>query len=363
MRDGNEAVTALPARYYTEPAVFEREKDVIFARTWQFAGHESLVANPGDYFTFSIVDQNFFCIRGADGKVRTFFNVCQHRAHELVTGQGSCKALVCPYHAWSYELDGRFRNGPNIGVVPEHVRRSIHLKEVRTESLFGFVFVNMDDNAAPMESWFPGLRDELGDFVPGIARLKPLLEVPVAEKCNWKVSVENHSECYHCVLNHPTFSTGVVRPDSYDVRPHGHSLRHTTESVNLDRMTYPIDLKANPHAGEYSTWFLWPTFAFQVYPGSILNTYHWKVEDRENVTVVRGWYSDDGAESSLVRKLAAQDRETTVEEDVRIVEAVQRGLRSRGYRPGPLVVDPKGGVNSEHAIKALRDWTLEALGA
>lgn len=357
-----QSVTALSSRYYTDPAIFEREKDAIFARTWQFAGHESQVEKPGDFFTFSIVDQNLFCVRGNDGNIRTFFNVCQHRAHELITGKGNCKLLVCPYHAWSYELDGKFKHGPNIKVVPLAARESIRLKEVRTENLFGFLFVNMDEQAQPMESWFPGLREELHALVPGITKLKPLTDVSVLEQCNWKVSVENHSECYHCAINHPTFSTGVVRPDSYDIQPHGRSLRHTTESVRLERMTYPIDLKANPRAGEYSTWLLWPTFAFQVYPGSILNTYHWKAADFENVTVIRGWYTEDGADSALVRKLAAQDRETTVEEDVKIVEAVQRGLRSRGYQPGPLVLDPKGGVASEHSIKALRDWTLEALG-
>ena len=102
-------------------------------------------------------------------------------------------------------------------------------------------------------------------------------------------------------------------------------------------------------------------FSFQVYPGNVLNTYHWRAVDAENVVVWRGWYSAHGAEDPKVRQLAVQDRETTVEEDIHLVESVQRGLMSRGYQPGPLVVDPQGGVNSEHPIMHLQRWIREAI--
>jgi phenylpropionate dioxygenase-like ring-hydroxylating dioxygenase large terminal subunit len=125
-------------------------------------------------------------------------------------------------------------------------------------------------------------------------------------------------------------------------------------------MTYEIDLEANEHAGDYSSWFLWPLFSFQVYPGNILNTYHWRAVDAGQVTVWRGWYTIDGVDSETVRRLAIQDRSTTVEEDIYLVESVQKGLRSRGYQPGPLVLDPSCGVNSEHSIKTLQSWMREA---
>ena len=117
----------------------------------------------------------------------------------------------------------------------------------------------------------------------------------------------------------------------------------------------------NPiYAGVYSSWFLWPMFSFQVYPGNMLNTYHWRAVDAGRVVVWRGWYSMDGAESEVVRQLAIQDRETTVAEDIGLVESVQRGLASRGYRPGPLVIDPGYGVNSEHSIAVLQNWMRQA---
>ena len=146
---------ALEARYYTDPGVFEKEKAGLLARTWQFAGHVSQLAAPGDYFTFEIAGQNLFCVRGRDGDIRTFYNVCQHRAHEMVSGAGHAKLLVCPYHSWTYELSGELRGGPNLTSVAGFDRKEICLTGVRTEVFLGFIFVNLDDDAKPMDEWFP----------------------------------------------------------------------------------------------------------------------------------------------------------------------------------------------------------------
>ena len=140
---------SLDARYYTDPAIFEQEMQGLLARTWQFAGHVAQVRESGDYFAFEIAGQNLFCIRGRDGEIRTFYNVCQHRAHEMVTGAGNTRVVVCPYHAWTYELSGQLRAGPNIKSVPGFDRSAICLTSVRTEVFNGFIFVNLDVDAAP----------------------------------------------------------------------------------------------------------------------------------------------------------------------------------------------------------------------
>jgi phenylpropionate dioxygenase-like ring-hydroxylating dioxygenase large terminal subunit len=354
---------ALDARYYTDPEIFALERERIFFGTWQYAGHVSQVQNPGDYFTFGICEQNLFTIRGNDGALRSFYNVCQHRAHELLRDAGNKRLLVCPYHAWTYDLDGRLRKAPNDKKVAGFDRGEICLTEVRTEVFCGFIFVNLDRDAAPMAVCFPEAESQLRSYVPDIDRLKPVAWLPVEEDCNWKVTVENYSECYHCRINHPTFARGVVDPTSYNVTPQGHCLRHTTRAANLDRLTYEIDPQANDHATDYSSWFLWPAFSFQVYPGNVLNTYLWRPVEVGKTLVYRGWYSLEGAPSETVDKLAQQDLDTTVAEDLRLVNSVQRGLKSRGYRPGPLVIDPDQGVDSEHSIQAIKSWVLDALAS
>ena len=358
-----EPIYALDARYYTDPDIFAIEKQHLLASTWQFAGHASQLTNPGDYFTFSVAGENLFCVRDKGGELRAFYNVCQHRAHELVQDSGNARLLVCPYHAWTYELSGQLRMGPNVQSTPGFDREKICRTGVRRENLHGFLFVNLDGNAEPMDQWFPGVREQLLDYVPHIDALVPTEFVEIDEQTNWKISVENYSECYHCARNHPTFATGVIKPETYDIQPQGYCLRHTTECQDdLSDMTYPIDLSANDTAGKYSSWFLWPMFSFQVYPGNVLNTYHWRVGKAvDQVVLYRGWYAFDEASEAIARQLARQDRDTTVAEDIRLVESMQRGMTSRGYKPGPLVLDPNGGVNSEHSIRALHQWTREAV--
>ena len=351
---------SLAARYYTDPQVFEIEQAGLLALTWQFGCHLSDLTEPGAYTTFDIAGESLFAIRGRDDEIRVFYNVCQHRAHQLVSGRGRTRVVVCPYHAWTYELTGELRAGPNLGAVEGFDKTSVCLTEVPCEEFLGFLFVNLDPEAAPMDDWFPAARAELQEWLPHWADLQPLEWVEIPENCNWKVSVENYSECYHCTLNHPTFANGVVKPETYDIQPQGHCLRHTTQCQSLDRMTYDIR-SGFAHQNEYSSWFLWPMFSFQVYPGNVLNTYHWRAVDAGRVVVWRGWYSIGGKEDATVRQLARQDRVTTVEEDIHLVESVQRGLQSRGYRPGPLVVDPNGGVNSEHPVMYLQRWMKEAI--
>ena len=146
-------------------------------------------------------------------------------------------------------------------------------------------------------------------------------------------------------------TASFVRLHSYDIIPHGRVLRHVTKSVPVESLTYRVDPGSHPHALDYTSWFLWPTFSFQIYPGNVLNTYVWHAVDHRTTRMVRQWFAADGVEPDLIESLAEQDLRTTVAEDVRLVESVQRGLESGGYRPAPLVIDPAGGVNSEHSIR------------
>ena len=354
---------ALSPNYYLDPETFAKEREKVFYRTWQYAAHISQLEKAGDYVSFQIMDQDLFLIRDRAGDIRCFYNVCMHRAHRLVEGDGNKRMIVCPYHAWAYGLDGKLRTAMNHEKVEGFDKDSICLTEVRTEALWGFIFVNLDNEALPMDSWFPGVREEIKEFVPDIEQLRPMKVFEVEEACNWKVTVENYNECYHCRFNHQTFATGVLDGETFNILPDSHVLRHTAVAADLDKMTYPIDPDSNPRATDYGSWFLWPGVSFQVYPGNVLNTYHFVPHGIDKTIVNRGWYTVGGHESQVIEKLAQQDFDTTLSEDIRLVESVQRGLSSRGYRPGPLIIDPDTGVNSEHTIKALNDWLLEAIEA
>ncbi len=188
--------------------------------------------------------------------------------------------------------------------------------------------------------WFPQVREELAQFVPQIAHFESLEWVEVPEACNWKVPVDNYPEYYHCKLNHRTFATCVVKPKTDDIQAQGYCLWHTTECQNPDKMTYPSDLNANPFTSQYSYWYLWPLFSFQVYPGNLLNTCHRRTVDAGNVALWRGWYTVSGEESATIRELAVQDLQTTVAEDIGLVGSGQARpwqswlyTRSAGGRP------------------------------
>jgi len=142
----------LPSFLYTEPEFYEREKEDIFYKTWQFVSHLSAFNKPGDYVTVQICDQNLFVMMGKDKELRAFYNVCQHRAHELLPpGSGNVNALiVCPYHAWAFEREGALRGAPRSENRPGFNKSDFSLKQARLEVFLNSVFINLDDAAVAL---------------------------------------------------------------------------------------------------------------------------------------------------------------------------------------------------------------------
>ena len=146
----------LDAKYFTDPAIYDLVKKNIYFKTWQLACHSSQVNNVGDCFTFSIFDQEILVVRGHDRVLRAMYNVCQHRGHILVQGPSNRRSIVCPYHAWTYDLDGRLKRAPNSDKVRGFDPSSICVPQIRLEEFLGFVFVNLDDDCDPMDETYPG---------------------------------------------------------------------------------------------------------------------------------------------------------------------------------------------------------------
>ena len=353
----DEAILGLLPHYYRAPEVFDRAKQRLFQRSWLFACHASRVPRPGDYFAFSVLDQDLFVIRGRDGELRCFFNVCRHRGHALVEGRGRARVLVCPYHAWTYDLEGRLRGAPGTRSLAGFDAAGICLAEVRIEVFCGFVFVNLDPEARPMAAVFPGVEAAVRALCPDIDQRAFAQEHDALEACNWLVAVENYNECYHCKVVHKTFASGVIDPRSYNVRAFGETkcLRHSAKAQSGKTAWYDTS------GSDYGAFFLWPGFSLQIYPSGLVNTYHWQPLAPEATRVFRGWYTRDGAVDDGLQKVIDLDRDTTFAEDLALVKSVQRGLGSLGYRPGPLVINPREGIDSEHSIAKLHEWLTEAI--
>lgn len=351
----------LPGFYYHEPAIFEREKEAIFYKTWQYVGHVSQLAEPGRYITRQIGNESIVVLRGKDRELHAFYNVCRHRAHRLLSGEGTVKsAITCPYHAWSYELDGRLHAARGSDKVAGFDKTEFCLTAVRAEDYCGFVFVNLDSEARPLKSQVDGLEADVRSFSPHPETLRLAHRRQYEIKANWKVVVENFSECYHCPPAHPSFSNGVTDLKSYRIEVTGLYHRHTSRAQSRERAAYSFDPGA-ARAGEYAGWLIWPNVAIEVFPGSNLNIFHVTPTGPEGTLQTVEWFFEGGAPSREEQEIIDYMHDTVRLEDVAIVESVQQGLKSRGYRQGRFVVDAERTDISEHGVHDFQRRVLEAL--
>jgi len=195
--------STLLQEFYRDPEVFRRDVERIHLRRWLCVGHQSRIPNPGDFFVFDLVDDSFLIVRGRDGQVRAFANVCRHRgSHVCYEKQGNARALVCPYHGWAYDLDGRLRSArlSDGKVDPErHSLKPLHLAVVE-----GLLLVCAADEPPDLS----GVREVFGRAAGhyGWARAKVAHRAIYSVDANWKLATENYLECYHCAAAHPEFS-------------------------------------------------------------------------------------------------------------------------------------------------------------
>ena len=140
----------LPARFYLDEQIHQLENKAIFQSSWYYAGHSSQLPENGDYLTFAINDQSIFVLRDRAGELKAFYNVCQHRGHELLAGRGRTNVIVCPYHAWSYDLDGSLIGARNSAKMAGFAKCDYSLKPVQVEIFCGLIFVNLDLKAEPL---------------------------------------------------------------------------------------------------------------------------------------------------------------------------------------------------------------------
>lgn len=352
----------LPSRYYLDDDIYEAELSAIFYRQWWYAGHISQLPNPGDFLTTEIGDQSLFVTRDKQGELRAFYNVCQHRGHELVRGAGHAKAIVCPYHAWTYDLNGELIAARNSKNVPNFNKCEFSLSPVRVEVFCGMLFINLDNNATPLGELAPELEREIREYCPIVDSLQYVERDRYEVSCNWKVMVDNFLECYHCAPAHKDF-VDLVDMKSYRSTNKGIYSSHISNAArSTSNKAYEFEV-GDVDFG-YAGWFLWPNLTIWAYPGEANLSVLQMNPDGSNRTIeFQDWFVPDGKITDQLRQTIDYQKDVLQPEDIGLCESVQRGLKSRGYNQGRFIVDKEQTELSEHAVHHFQSMIVDALGA
>lgn len=329
-----------PAGWYVEPRFHAFEREAVFARSWQAVGHAGQVAAPGAYFTAEVAGEPVLVVRGEDGALRGFYNVCRHRAGPLATErQGCARLLRCRYHGWTYGLDGALRGSPCWRGVEGFERGEHALAPVAVAEWRGLVLVHLERAAEGFEASTRGLAERLAGATPAAGELAHEAVYEVA--CNWKVYVENYLEGYHVPLVHPELTR------LYDLRSYTSEVAGRW-SLQWTRLA-PGDATYATRAGDCAYYvFVFPNLMLNVLPGRLqTNLVEPLAADRCRVTF-RYFYAEGTPAEARAADIAFSDRVQA--EDGEICGHVQRGLASRSYSRGRLSVEEEAAVHHFHEL-------------
>jgi carnitine monooxygenase subunit len=335
----------LPGWVYHDPEYHAVEMERVIRPAWQIVCHVSDIPNPGDFETIEYLGESIVVVRGADSRVRAFSNVCRHRAMKIVEGAGCVKKLVCPYHAWTYELDGRLSGVPMRGDYPALDIAENGLLTVDVEVWHGFVFVRLADDGGPsVADMMAPAEAEMAPYrIADMAALsKPSAR---ARRVNWKNVGDNYSDNLHIPVAHD----GLTRlfGKSYAISAHGWVDKMSgaladAPGANFWERFYQRHLPRNPHLPEAQQrlWLyfkLWPNMAFDLYADQI-DFMHWMPTGPTSCELrVRSYaLPDERREMRLARYANDRINRVVNTEDTWLIERVQAGMQSRGYTAGPI---------------------------
>ena len=349
----------LPASWYTDPDIFELEKERIFYRHCAVAGAAADGERPGSYITVEVVDQAIFVIRGADGALRGFYNVCSHRAHRLINGAGEKDVIACPYHGWTYENNGCFKGARGVDTLDGFDCQAANLKPVRVDILSGLVFVNLDLKAQPIAALCESMTADMERHCPGLGRLVLAHRHEVETAANWKTLVDNNLESYPVAVAHPRL-VDLLDYKSFAVWESDLTTSHAMTNSNPDNAAYRVGTN-DPVKRALYTW-LWPNTAFFIAPGHN-NLAIFQMIPTGAETSLQRWdfYFEDSSPIESERAYLDYTIETLIPEDSRLYESVQLGFHSRGYTQGRLVVNRDVPEWSEHHTHMFQKLVYESL--
>jgi choline monooxygenase len=339
--------STIPSPWYFDEGLAELENSAVFGKSWQAVGRADQVQNPGRFLTADIAGDPIVVVRGEDSQLRAFYNVCRHHAAAVVTeAQGCAKQFRCPYHGWTYGIDGALKGMVEFDGVCDFERSENGLVPVLVDTWENFVFVNLDPDAG-------SLRDFLGSIPPIVAPLQLTKKLRYFDRrvytlqCNWKVYVDNYLDGgYHVPHAHKGLSS-VIEYTKYTIE-------------NFERaclQSSPLSSDSGSEAGVASTrqgraFYLW------IYPNFMLNAYEGVMDT--NVVVPLGvdkcavifdyYFSDISAAAETRNRESIAVSEKVQDEDMGICDAVQRGLGSRAYLAGRLSVRREAGEHLFHRL-------------
>ncbi|HEY7316224.1 MAG TPA: aromatic ring-hydroxylating dioxygenase subunit alpha [Candidatus Binatia bacterium] len=336
-----------PSSWYTDPRIFELEKQTVFARSWQVVGRADQVREPGRYITCELAGEPILLVRGRDGMLRGFFNVCRHHAAAVMTKtEGRTDTLRCPYHGWTYDLDGALVVTPEFAGVRNFERASFGLLPVQTAVIDSLVFVKVTSDGLSLEEFLGA------DLVRKIRALNfetlHWMERRVYTlNCNWKVFVDNYLDGgYHVPHLHQGLSS-VLDSVNYTIET-GERFCLQSSPISTEKADEPT---AAVRKGDRALYY-W------IYPNLMINRYEHVMDLNlvyprgvDRTEVIFDFYFSDVSEDARQQNVASIAVSERIQaEDVAICESVQRGLTSSTYTAGRLSVRREAGEHLFHKL-------------
>jgi Rieske 2Fe-2S family protein len=332
----------LARRYFVSPDVFAQEQEYFFSAQWLCVGHQSQLAGAGDYFTHEVAGESLIVLRDQRGEVRAFYNVCRHRGTRLCEDkQGRFHAIQCPYHAWTYALDGQLAGAPHMDKVEGFDKAAHSLHGVNLALWEGFILVNLANNPAPIEVVYAPLAGKFTHW--NLPKLRSARRIEYDVRANWKLIFENYSECYHCPLVHPTLAKlspyDAAENDLFEGPFLGGFMpiiqgRSLTMSGNA--CAPPVgDIKAEDHHRVFYYSIL-PNLLLSLHPDYVMVHQIWPLApDRTLIHCDWFFHPDAFGRADFRPEDAIEFWDMTNRQDWHVCELSQQGISSRAYQPGP----------------------------
>lgn len=355
--------STIPASWYTDERVFELERQTVFGRSWQLAARLDQLREPGHYVTTEISREPIVIVRGSDGELRAFFNVCRHHAAAVMTEPtGHTTQMRCPYHGWTYSLEGELKGTPDFSGVCNFDRANNGLAPVEIATWEKWVFAKIDGSGdsranasqrSPLNNSNASLTDFLGDDLISQSKVLSFESLHWIERrhynlnCNWKVFVDNYLDGgYHVPHLHKGLDS-VLDYSSYTIENGEHFCLQASPMVNSGDKDEVGAVRTGRRALYY---WLYPNFMMNYYEG-VLDTNQVRPLAVDHTEVVFDFYFADISESARERNLASINVGDRIQqEDLGICESVQRGLGSRAYEAGRLSVRREAGEHLFHRL-------------